>query len=77
MTRRVKRLAAARPVGVAFGDLTAGSCRYPIGAEWGTAQRFCGNPVVAGRPYCARCCRIAYVPPKERSRTAGAASGAS
>lgn len=46
---------------VTLGTLSTGMCSWPEG-EPGTEEfRFCGRPVVPGKPYCAEHCARAYV----------------
>ena len=42
--------------------VTTDQCHWPLGKP-GTASRFCSQPILAGKPYCAAHCRIAYVSP--------------
>lgn len=60
---RVKaRARPARPVRRSLGNQT---CAWPIG-DPGTAEfRFCGEQVVAGKPYCAEHCALAYITKKK------------
>ena len=36
------------------------ACQWPIGDPRAQDFRFCGEPTLAGRPYCKKCCRSAY-----------------
>jgi GcrA cell cycle regulator len=36
-------------------------CHWPLGKAGTASFRFCGHPVLTGKPYCAGHCRIAYV----------------
>jgi GcrA cell cycle regulator len=38
-------------------------CHWPLGKPGTASFRFCRQPVLAGKPYCAAHCRIAYVRP--------------
>jgi GcrA cell cycle regulator len=42
-------------------DLSAQTCRWPIGDPKHEDFRFCGKPVIAGKPYCGEHCATAYV----------------
>lgn len=42
---------------IAFSQLTAHTCRWPV--QWG----FCGDTPIDGKPYCAHHCSRAYVTP--------------
>jgi GcrA cell cycle regulator len=42
-------------------DLSAQTCRWPIGDPKHENFRFCGKPVYAGKPYCSEHCATAYV----------------
>jgi len=42
-------------------DLSAQTCRWPIGDPKHEDFRFCGRSVAAGKPYCAEHCSVAYV----------------
>ena len=54
--RRVSDLAEIMPA-------ATDRCHWPFG-KLGTANfRFCRQPVLTGKPYCAAHCRIAYVRP--------------
>jgi GcrA cell cycle regulator len=55
---------AAIPAGKTLFELTNGSCRWPHGQPGTKAFHFCGAPgadLEAGRPYCERHARRAYV----------------
>ncbi len=70
--RRPSPKAKPEPVHVLRLDaLRAGMCSWPVGDPGDASFHFCGEPAVAGKPYCARHCAIAYV--KIRDRSAGAA----
>jgi len=36
-------------------------CHWPLGKPGTASFRFCSQPVLSGKPYCAAHCRIAYV----------------
>jgi GcrA cell cycle regulator len=38
-------------------------CHWPLGRPGNVSFRFCNQPVLTGKPYCAAHCRIAYVRP--------------
>lgn len=45
-------------------------CRWPIGHPDKPDFRFCGEPAVPGRSYCAKHAAVAYVRPKEMAEAA-------
>jgi GcrA cell cycle regulator len=49
-------------------DLTEQTCHWPIGDPGSSDFIFCGGNTVAGQPYCAYHCRIAYRPAAGRRR---------
>ncbi len=53
--------------------LTSDMCSWPIGDPGMEGFRFCGRSAVAGKPYCAEHCSIAYVKvSKDRKETEAA-----
>jgi GcrA cell cycle regulator len=54
-------------------DLSAQTCRWPIGDPKNEDFRFCGKPVAAGKPYCGEHCSVAYVGSSKSSRSEDAA----
>ena len=46
---------------VKMEDLTAGMCKWPEGEPDHEDFRFCGQPAIEGKPYCAGHCARAYV----------------
>ncbi|GGF56557.1 hypothetical protein GCM10007301_15280 [Azorhizobium oxalatiphilum] len=54
---------------VLLTEVREGQCRYPVAGE-GLSLVVCGSRALDGRPYCARCCRIAYAPAERRVRRA-------
>lgn len=60
-----QREVEASPRGVAFMDLRAGQCRWPLGnimdLRAPVAEFFCGEPAQPGSPYCPDCRRRAYL----------------
>ena len=46
---------------VKMEELTAGMCNWPEGEPGQDDLRFCGQPSVEGKPYCAHHCARAYV----------------
>ena len=54
-------------------DLSAQTCRWPIGDPKHEDFRFCGKPVIAGKPYCGEHCATAYVGSSKSSRNEDAA----
>ena len=49
-------------------ELTGQTCHWPIGDPGNSDFIFCGGNTVAGLPYCAYHCRIAYQPAAGRRR---------
>jgi GcrA cell cycle regulator len=49
-------------------ELKDDQCRFPGNGEPGPEMLYCAAPVVAGLPYCAHHCRIAYVKPGSRPK---------
>ncbi|MDQ2084665.1 GcrA family cell cycle regulator [Xanthobacteraceae bacterium Astr-EGSB] len=43
-----------------LSELTATSCRFPVGDPRGCNFFFCGAPALDPLPYCGRCARIVY-----------------
>ena len=58
-------------------DLTAQTCRWPIGDPKHDDFHFCGAPVVPGKPYCLEHCMAAYVGSNKPSRNEEAAQQSS
>lgn len=54
-------------------DLSAHTCRWPIGDPREAGFHFCGQPSMAGKPYCAEHAAIAYVGSNKSSRDEDAA----
>ncbi len=54
-------------------DLSAQTCRWPIGDPKHEDFRFCGKPVHPGKPYCGEHCAVAYVGSSKSSRSEDAA----
>jgi len=54
-------------------DLSAQTCRWPIGDPKHEDFRFCGRAVSPGKPYCADHCATAYVGSGKSSRSEDAA----
>lgn len=46
---------------VKMEELTAGMCKWPEGEPDQEDFRFCGQPAIEGKPYCAVHCARAYV----------------
>ncbi len=46
--------------GVAFLELRAGQCHYPLGGPTDPPLRFCGEAAEPGSTYCPECRGIAY-----------------
>lgn len=53
---------------VSLMELTATTCRWPIGNPGDEDFRFCGDFAVPGKPYCPACAQLAYVPIDKRRR---------
>ena len=51
-------------------DLSAATCRWPIGDPKHEDFRFCGKPVAASKPYCGEHCSVAYVGSGKSSKDA-------
>lgn len=43
-----------------LADVGPHECRFPIGDPKDPGFHFCGKPAVAGKPYCAAHCAVAY-----------------
>jgi GcrA cell cycle regulator len=55
------------PNAVSFMDLSAKTCRWPIGDPAKFAElRFCGDLPEQDKPYCTRHCLLAYRPPERQ-----------
>jgi len=54
--------------------LGAGMCSWPIGEPGSADFHFCGEASMAGKPYCAHHCAIAYVKVKEPRTADGSAA---
>lgn len=54
-------------------DLSAHTCRWPIGDPKEATFHFCGAPCIPGKPYCAEHAAIAYVGSSKSSREEDAA----
>ncbi len=46
--------------GLAFLELRAGQCRFPLGGPTDPPLRFCGEATAPGSRYCEQCRKIAY-----------------
>ncbi len=60
------------PRGIRFMKLREGLCKFPLGGLYDPPERFCGEPMLVGSPYCRACQRIAYTraTPASRKRPA-------
>jgi len=69
------RKAALAPAQVIrLEGLKAGMCSWPEGEPGSESFRFCGEPALEGKPYCAAHCERAYVQPsKDRKEKTEAA----
>lgn len=56
-------------IGVSFMELTADTCRFPIGDPLDSSFFFCGQPPRDGSPYCWHCHGVAYQPHVASRRT--------
>jgi len=56
-------------------ELSAHTCRWPIGDPREPGFHFCGKPAMSGKPYCAEHAAVAYV--SSSSSRSGSGSGAS
>ena len=54
--------------GIAFAELAAGRCKFPLGAVDVPATRFCGAATPLGTVYCVKHQRIAYNRSADRRR---------
>lgn len=57
-------------------ELSAHTCRWPIGDPREPGFHFCGAPALPGKPYCAEHAAVAYVS-SSSSRSGGGQGGAS
>jgi GcrA cell cycle regulator len=57
-------------------DLSAHTCRWPIGDPREPGFHFCGEPSLNGKPYCAKHAAIAYVGSNKSSSSSASASAA-
>lgn len=48
-------------------DLSAHTCRWPVGDPKEPGFHFCGKPAIPGKPYCPEHAAIAYVNSSSRS----------
>ncbi len=61
------------PEVIRLKELRAGMCSWPIGEPGKPDFHFCGRQAIAGKPYCAEHCAMAYVTGKDRKETTEAA----
>lgn len=54
------------PSVVTLDRLSANMCSWPQGEPGTDEFRFCGEPALPGKPYCASHCALAYVPAKRK-----------
>ena len=69
MTESPPNLSAERDAkshGIEFTDLREGRCKFPLGGINDPPERFCGEPTMAGMPYCSSCQLKAYHRPAPR-----------
>jgi len=57
---------------VMLESLTAGMCSWPDGEPGEEDFRFCGQPIIEGKPYCLHHCERAYVKPSKERRSSAA-----
>ena len=55
---------------IGFEEIRAFVCRWPLGDPMSGDFAYCGLEAANGRPYCAGHSRLAYQPPKARTRQA-------
>ena len=48
--------------GIPLVELREHHCRWPLGAAMDLPEFFCGQPKLAGKSYCPKCCSRAYQP---------------
>lgn len=53
---------------VSLEHLNHGQCSWPIGEPENEDFRFCGHPIVPGRPYCPHHCAKAYVKSTKKAK---------
>lgn len=46
---------------IRLDSLSSSMCSWPVGNPGEDSFHFCGEAVVAGKPYCARHCAVAYI----------------
>ena len=70
-----KKVVEKKPVAqvVRLESLSAGMCSWPDGEPGKEDFRFCGKPIVEGKPYCLQHCERAYVKPSKERRGSAAA----
>ena len=70
-----KKVVEKKPIAkvVRLESLNAGMCSWPDGEPGEEDFRFCGEPIVEGKPYCLHHCERAYVKPSKERRGAAAA----
>lgn len=71
----VRKPPPVEPNVVTLSALKGGMCNWPEGDPGTPEFHFCGEPALAGKPYCAEHCAKAYVrssPSKERQGTEAA-----
>lgn len=59
------RIVDVSPLNLLFAELTDNTCKWECTDAASAADfRFCGHKPLAGLPYCAKHCGIAYLPPR-------------
>lgn len=56
--------------GIKLNELNELNCHWPKGDPRESDFEFCGGAVIPGKPYCAYHCRVAFVPPQDRKKSA-------
>ncbi|ABC22456.1 GcrA family cell cycle regulator [Rhodospirillum rubrum] len=71
--KRTQKEAKPEPKIRSVVDLSAHTCRWPIGDPREPGFHFCGKPTTPGKPYCAEHASIAYVSSNRSSKDEDAA----
>ena len=61
VNKKAKEIAKPKNAKLSILDLTAITCRWPIGDPENPDFHFCGKKAVAGKPYCKEHSELAYV----------------
>ena len=57
---------------ISLEKLRTGMCSWPDGEPGEEDFRFCGQPIIEGKPYCLHHCERAYVKPSKERRSSAA-----